>query len=353
MDALTEKQIPSSYGEKRIAVYNSDIRKLDEPLDIMTISAFYNSYEPTPNTLLHALAEHGISISVLAESPAIDLRKTNRIWLSDIIDSSNLPIKRIGCVELSPYRLDRGLWQEHKSDIISSIRAYFHMLHIASLSNFSIETVGIPIFGGGSQQIDAELITTPTLNECFNFLKSNELIKKIDIISVNARQAFQFAEGLEKSYSMLQEEIKQKSLESKKVEQHVFISYSSTDKNIADNLCSKLETHGIKVWYAPRDVKYVHSNDYATSIVNAISRSTHFVVIISSNSLKSEHVLNEIDLAFHELPRGIKLLPLRIDEERMGPSFRYYLSRQHWMDAHIPPLEKRLDEFIDVCFGNR
>ena len=35
-----------------------------------------------------------------------------------------------------------------------------------------------------------------------------------------------------------------------------------------------------------------------------------------------------------------------IDEEEMGPSFRYYLSRQHWMDAHVPPLEKRLDECV-------
>ncbi len=80
--------------------------------------------------------------------------------------------------------------------------------------------------------------------------------------------------------------------------------------------------------------------------MEAITRCTDFVVIISQNSLRSHHVLNEIDLAFNELNRGLRLIPLRIDEEEMGPSFRYYLSRQHWMDAHLPPLEKRLEEFV-------
>ena len=61
----------------------------------------------------------------------------------------------------------------------------------------------------------------------------------------------------------------------------------------------------------------------------------------------SEHMLNEIDLAFQRLPRGIKFKPLRIDTAELAPAFNYYLSRQHWMDAHIPPLEERLDEFVD------
>jgi hypothetical protein len=63
--------------------------------------------------------------------------------------------------------------------------------------------------------------------------------------------------------------------------------------------------------------------------------------------LKSEHVLNEIDLAFQALPDKIKFKPLRIDEAIFTPSFRYYLSRQHWLDAVDPPLEERLNEFVD------
>lgn len=127
-----------------------------------------------------------------------------------------------------------------------------------------------------------------------------------------------------------------------------FISYASSDKNIADNLCSKLEQNGIKVWYAPRDV----SGAYASSIVQAIDVASHFIVILSRNSISSEHVLNEIDLAFQHLPNNIKFKPLRIDNAMFTPSFTYYLSRQHWMDATDPPLEDRLNEFVSSLLSD-
>ena len=122
-----------------------------------------------------------------------------------------------------------------------------------------------------------------------------------------------------------------------------FISYSSQDKNIADNLCAKLEQNGVAVWYAPRDVH----GPYANAIVHAIEKCTHFVVILSQNSMASEHVLNEIDLAFQSLPNNIKFKPLRVDDSLFSASLKYYLSRQHWMDATVPPLENRLCEFVE------
>ena len=120
-----------------------------------------------------------------------------------------------------------------------------------------------------------------------------------------------------------------------------FISYSSADKAVADCLCSKLEKAGISVWYAPRDVK----GPYAEAIIRAIDQCSHIVVILSQNSLKSQHVLNEIDAAFQKLPNNIKFKPLRTDNSDFPPAFKYYLSRQHWTDATAPPLEDRLDEF--------
>ena len=44
---------------------------------------------------------------------------------------------------------------------------------------------------------------------------------------------------------------------------------------------------------------------------------------------------------------GIRFYPLKLDQEALGPAFKYYLSRQHWMDASCPPLEKRLEEYVD------
>ena len=230
-----------------------------------------------------------------------------------------------------------------EKQIISSIQAYFHMLHIAALSGISVETIALPILGAGNQQIDPTLVTVPMLNECFRFLKSNESVKRIWIISKNHSQAFQFAMALENSYSALQES---KTRQEKSIAREgmpcVFISYSSHDRSIADSLCAKLEDRGIKVWYAPRDI---YCQDYASAIVDAISHCSYFVVILSKNAQQSHHVLNEIDLAFRELNRHIHIIPLRIDEQEMRPAFLYYLSRLQWEDAITPPLEKRLEEF--------
>ena len=91
---------------------------------------------------------------------------------------------------------------------------------------------------------------------------------------------------------------------------------------------------------------------YAEAITKAIEVCSHFIIILSENSIRSQHVLNEIDLAFQKLPNNIKFKPLRIDESIFSPSFKYYLSRQHWMDAIIPPLEDRLNEFVNNLVDN-
>ena len=352
MQPLTEKTISTSFGEKTIAVFAMDITTLDEPIDVMAVSSFYRSYDPTWGTMVGALHTKGISVEELSMSPEIDLREQCNIWLSRAIEDSELPIARIGCIEMSPLRFDPEAWRDHETEIISSLQAYFHMLQIAALSGIKTETVGFPIPGAGNQNIDPTFITIPTINECFKCLKASESVKRICIISYNQSQAFQFARALEDSYAALRDSrLRDQSATASEEKPLAFISYSSTDKNVADNLCAKLEAAGMRVWYAPRDI---HSQDYASAIVDAITRCTHFVVVLSKNSLQSHHVLNEIDLAFSQLNRHMRLCPLKIDEEELGPAFRYYLSRQHWMDAHVPPLEKRLEEFVSsVQQGDR
>lgn len=339
MDNLRKIAVDTPQGDKQISVLCGDIAELREELDVLTISAFYRDYAAVPHTLLGALDQNNISTARLSAKPFIDLRTTNNIWLSQEIKEGLLPIRRIGCIE-SPTFYTSG---DRTAILLNEIRAYFHMLEIASLSGAPIRTLAIPVIGGGNQRIDADLVKIPILNECFRFLKQNEQIQQIFIITRNRKQAEAFAETLEQSYLLMQN--RQPAAEEKK--KLAFISYSSADRNIADNLCIKLESRGIPVWYAPRNI---HSTDYASAIVQAISECSHFIVILSKHSLASEHVLNEIDLAFQELNRHISFLPLKIDEEQLGPAFKYYLSRQHWMDAHVPPLEKRLEEFVSASF---
>ena len=75
----------------------------------------------------------------------------------------------------------------------------------------------------------------------------------------------------------------------------IFVSHSSKDDNIVMPIVSALEAKGIKCWIAPRDV----IGPYAKAITEAIKSSKIFLLCLSHNSAVSEHVLNEIEIAYN------------------------------------------------------
>ena len=344
MKELKKITIDTKYGRKSLSVLVGDIRDLTIPLDVMTATAFFRSYYPSRGTLFGALDTVGVHSLRLSQNPDMDMRNICSAWISEKITGAMIPIARLGCIETTPVKRERVGWHMNETDIISSLRAYFHMLRILSLSGEKLETLGMPIIGGGNQRLPVELFALPMLNECIGYLNTDEQIRDIYILTNNEYQAQVVADAVEKSYTLHSRSDDPGLTKPPEKAPMAFISYSSKDRNVADNLCAKLETRGVRVWYAPRNMP---QGDYATPIVNAISECSHFVVILSRNSLQSQHVLSEIDLAFNELnKRKVRFYLLKLDEEEMGPAFRYYLSRQNWMDAQLPPLESRLNEFV-------
>ncbi len=341
MNALFETELSTSFGKKTISVVAENIVNIEEKIDVFTTSAYKGDYEPVEFTVFSALYGMGIDVEALAKKPLIDLRYISNIWLSG--ETSHEYIRHVGCIETDIAFFDEGVQAQKEKRLINSIKAYFRMLDVATLSGVKIETVAMPLLGAGSQKISESLTLYPIINESIQFLKRNETVKRIYFIDRNQSHAFKLAKAVEGSYSLLHEKNLNNGVCEHGKGARAFISYSSPDRDIADKLTERLERCGVEVWYAPRNVH----GPYAESIANAITGCTHFIVILSKNSLRSEHVLNEIDLAFKGLPERIKFKPLRIDTEELLPSFNYYLSRQHWMDAQRPPLEDRLDEFVN------
>ncbi len=345
MQKLHSVNINTEHGVKEICVCCDDVTRFDANIDIMTTSAFHRSYAPTPRTVFGALFDSGIDVRALASAPALDLRNTCHIWLSEEIPAGSTRIRRIGCIEFGGDPAWHSDPFSAEQSVLTSIRAYFRMLDIASLYGVAMETVALPLVGSGAQKISGNLLLIPLLNECLSFLKRNSCVSKIYFIEKNPEKAERIAQALKNSLRF-SESAPVKPQEPPR-DRCAFISYSSKDKNIADNLCFKLESRGVKVWYAPRDVR----GPYAAAIATAIDQANYFVVLLSQNSVASEHVLNEIDLAFQNISKGLRFKPLRIDDAMFTPSMKYYLSRQHWMDATVPPLEERLNEFVADLLG--
>jgi hypothetical protein len=120
----------------------------------------------------------------------------------------------------------------------------------------------------------------------------------------------------------------------------VFISYASSDKVVADAVCSQLETlHHIRCWIAPRDV--TPGASWAESIIDALDESKIMVLIFSSNANASMQIEREVERAVH---KGINIIPLRIENAMPTKTLEYFISAPHWLDAMSVPLESHISK---------
>ena len=350
---MTELSVMTAAGEKTIAGYHADIASLDEPVDVLTVSAFYGSYRPTPHTVHEALARCGISTEALAHAPRIDLRQQAKIWLSEEISGGRIPVRRIGCVEMSPYNSAHDGWKQTQDQMLRGLKAYFRMLEIAALSDVPVGTVAMPLLGAGRQGIDAHLVLYPMITECIGFLQRCNQAQRIMFIEYHPQRAYQIAKTLDQSYAVRIEQDGAPGADGGALalpdSPFAFISHSSKDQALTERLAGMLEERGVSAWYTPRDV---HTNDFAGAIVTAIRHARDFVLILSENSLRSEHVLNEIAVAF----KGGGVHPcfriLRIDKAELPPSFVYYLERQHRIEVHDSGgLEQGLRSLLSETVG--
>ncbi len=100
----------------------------------------------------------------------------------------------------------------------------------------------------------------------------------------------------------------------------VFISYSSTDKDIARRIREELRPVA-SVWMAPESIPIGQS--YAQSITVGIESCNTFLLVVSKNSCSSQWVEKELDNAIR-LHKHV--IPYKIDECELTKGFLFYLN---------------------------
>jgi hypothetical protein len=121
----------------------------------------------------------------------------------------------------------------------------------------------------------------------------------------------------------------------------VFVSHSSKDRLVANAVCARLESAGIRCWIAPRDI--VAGTSYGESIIDAIHSAKVMVLVLSANANSSAQIPKEVERA---VSNGVVILPFRIEDVMPGKSLDYFIGSVHWLDAMTPPLEKHLDDLV-------
>jgi TolB-like protein len=123
----------------------------------------------------------------------------------------------------------------------------------------------------------------------------------------------------------------------------VFISYASSDRAVADSVCTALERAGVTCWIAPRDV--TPGEFYAESIVHAIDSATVVVLVLSQNGAVSQHVLREVERASS---KRHPVVSFRIDLAPIPAALEYFLNTSQWLDVSATGVERALPKLVDA-----
>lgn len=126
----------------------------------------------------------------------------------------------------------------------------------------------------------------------------------------------------------------------------VFISYSTGKAdNTVQQIADALDRAGISCWYMGRNSRY---GTFAGQIAQEIFSCHVFILILDEKSNQSEHVQNEVGLAFRRFNehQPITILPFQIDDCVLSYELLYYLNRFTITSAN-PPTEQRIRKLVE------
>lgn len=93
-----------------------------------------------------------------------------------------------------------------------------------------------------------------------------------------------------------------------------FISYSNKDQEFAERIYADLQSHNVRCWYAPEDLKI--GDEFRTYIDESIRLYDKLLLVLSQHSVMSSWVEAEVEAAL-EKERGYKksvLFPIMLDD---------------------------------------
>lgn len=123
----------------------------------------------------------------------------------------------------------------------------------------------------------------------------------------------------------------------------VFLSYSRKDRYIAQAIYNGCLQHDFKVFY---DLESLRASDWTVSLTNALEEAAKHgcvVFIISENSVSSEFVVRELNLA---VSQKAYILPIIVDDFKLPAQFMLRLSTFQQYHLKTPVSVKQVEEIV-------
>ena len=116
---------------------------------------------------------------------------------------------------------------------------------------------------------------------------------------------------------------------------HVFVSYSRKDSKTVDQIVARLTAEGLEVWIDREEIKA--GELWRTQIVEAIDTCDAFILMLSCNSVVSDNVRKEIDLAQDS---GRNIFVMKFNEAKLPAEIRYQLAGLQFIDLQLLGFDK-------------
>lgn len=116
----------------------------------------------------------------------------------------------------------------------------------------------------------------------------------------------------------------------------VFISYSRKDTEIADRICSALQSNGITYFIDRQGIG--GGMEFPVVLAQAIRNSQLFLFLASKNSYSSKFTINEITYAFNKKERN-QILPYIIDGSTLPEDLEFVFAGINWRNIRHHPID--------------
>jgi non-specific serine/threonine protein kinase len=101
----------------------------------------------------------------------------------------------------------------------------------------------------------------------------------------------------------------------------IFISYSSKDREKAEQLAQLLSSAGVSVWIDKEGIQAATS--WTNEIAEALDTCKAFVLLLSADSLSSKNVIKELSLAAES---DKQIIPVELEAVTIPTAFKYHLA---------------------------
>ena len=127
---------------------------------------------------------------------------------------------------------------------------------------------------------------------------------------------------------------------------YIFISHSSKEADIANDLCEAIENSGEQCFIAPRDIRTGY--EYAAEIAEGIDRSDILILLLSKAANASPHVLREVERA---VTKHIPVLVYKLEDVTLSKSMEYFLMTHQWLNANKDDYTAVIDSLSSIKSG--